>query len=54
MLHYHKLNSDSEDYNLEQERVFNLSSLFGVFKMFLELQNAGILGSTLRLISQYF
>ena len=32
MLHYHKLRLDSEDYNLEQVRVFSLPSLFVVFK----------------------
>jgi hypothetical protein len=54
MLHYHKLESDSGDYKLEQVRVFHLPSLFIVLTGFLELQSADILGSTLRLISQYF
>jgi len=31
-----------------------VSGLFVVLKGFFELQSAGILGSTLRLISQYF
>ena len=53
MLYYHKLKLDSEDYKLEQVRGFGLPSLYVVLKRFLELQSAGILGSTLRLISQH-
>jgi hypothetical protein len=51
MLHYHKLESDSEDYKLEQVSGFKLPGLFVVLKRFLELQSAGILSSTLRLIT---
>ena len=46
MLHYHKLKSDAEDYNLEQVRAFNLPSLFIVLGNFLELQSVGISSST--------
>ena len=50
MLYNHKLKLDSEDYKLEQVKGFDLPSLYVVLKRFLELQSAGILGSTLRLV----